>query len=208
MESEIKKRVDFHYSSSCTSDLDMVSPLLIFQNLLRRNNPDVSLLTIEQPSNIFQSQTASLGVLEPDAEDHGDQDSKEHKVVLPLNGIKRDGIDEGVEEGEGERGHLDEGETFGSQLVGPDLDGVGDDERGEGDVVAEKVAVKWPWLEDALAYAECDVRMDLHEEERYDSKPGGCVAGRSEAAGQSRNDNVRNKHDNGLKKLVAGPKRR
>lgn len=120
----------------------MVSPLLIFQNLLRRNKPDVSLLTIEQPSDILQSQTASLGIFEPDAEDHADQDSKEHKVIFPLDCIKRDRVDEGVEEGEGERCHLDKGETLSAQLVGPDLDGVGDDKGGESDVVAEEVAVR------------------------------------------------------------------
>jgi hypothetical protein len=120
----------------------MVSPLLIFQNLLRRNKSDVSLLAIKQPRDILQSQTASLGVLEPDAEDHSHQDSEEHKVVFPLDGIKRDRVDEGVEEGESERGHLHEGEALGAQLVGPDLDGVGDDERREGDVVAEEVAVR------------------------------------------------------------------
>lgn len=120
----------------------MISPLLVLQNLLRRDKSDVSLLAIEQPSDILQSQTASLGVLEPDAEDHSDQDSEEHEVVLPLDRIKRDRVDEGVEEGEGERGHLHKGEALGAQLVGPDLDGVGDDERGEGDVVAEEVAVR------------------------------------------------------------------
>lgn len=141
----IKIRVDFTTCLSSASDLDMVSLLLVFQNLLRRNKSDIGLLAIEQPRDILQSQTASLGVLEPDAEDHRDQDSEEHEVVFPLNRIERDRVDEGVEEGEGERCHLDEGEALGTQLVGPDLDRVGDDERGQGDVVAEEVAVRWSW---------------------------------------------------------------
>jgi hypothetical protein len=131
------------HSLSSTSNLNVISPLLVFQNLLRRNKSDVCLLAVEQPSDIFQSQTAGLGVFEPDAEDHSNQHSKEYKVILPLNGIKRDRIYESVEEGEGQRGHLDEGEALGAQLVGPDLHGVGDDERGESDVVAEEVAVRY-----------------------------------------------------------------
>lgn len=161
----------------------MISPLLVLQNLLCRHDYDVNLLAIEQPSDILQSQTASLGVLEPDAEDHGDQDSEEHKVVLPLNRIKRDWVDEGVEEGEGERGHLDEGKALSAQLVWPDLDGVGNDERGESNVVAEEVASKVILVRDALTIAKSSRRIDLHEKERYDSKPGGSVTGRSEAAG-------------------------
>jgi hypothetical protein len=35
---------------------------------------------------------------------------------------------------------LNECEALGAKLIGPDLDGVGDNERGEGDVVAEEVA--------------------------------------------------------------------
>jgi len=142
-EREIANKVQIAYrTSSSAPNLNMISLLLVFQTLLRRDKSDVSLLTIEQPSDILQSQTASLGVLEPDAEDHSDQHGEEHEVVLPLDGIKRDRVDEGVEERENERGHLDEGEALGAQLIGPNLDGVGDDERSEGDVVAEEVAVR------------------------------------------------------------------
>ena len=52
------------------------------------------------------------------------------------------------------------------------------------------------------------MRVDLHEEERYDSKASSCIAGRGEAAGQSRDDNVRNQHDDSLKLLAADRKRR
>ena len=181
----------------------MISALLVFQNLFRRNQSDVSLLAIEQPSNVLQSQTASLRVLEPDAEDHGDQHSEEHKVVFPLDRIERDWVNEGVEECEGERGHLDECETLSTQLVRPDFDGVRDDERGEGDIVAEEVAVRQSSLGSALTNVRNNTRIDLHEEEWYDSKASGRITSRSEATGETRDDNVRNQHDDSLKRLAA-----
>ena len=54
-------------------------------------------------------------------------------------GAERDRVDESVEENHGEAGHLRDGEAFGAEFVRPDFDGVGDDEGGEGDVVAEEV---------------------------------------------------------------------
>jgi hypothetical protein len=63
-------------------------------------------------------------------------------------------------------------------------------------------------LEAAVAYARSNARIDLHEEEGYDSKPSGRITSRGEAAGQSRDDNVRNQHDDSLKVSAADLKRR
>ena len=125
-------------------------------------------------------------------------------MVFPLDRIQRDRVDEGVEEREGERSHLDKGEALGAKLVGPDLDGVGDDEGGEGDVVAEEVAGRWTVSGDAFPHMKEKMRVNLHEEEGYDSKSSACITSRSEAARQSGYDNVRYKHDNGLTELVDG----
>jgi hypothetical protein len=66
----------------------MVSTLFISQDVLRKDDSHTGLVTIKKADNIFESQAVSLGVFEPDAEDHADQDSKADEVVLPLDGSR------------------------------------------------------------------------------------------------------------------------
>ena len=125
--------------ASIALNLNMITPLLTLQHLLRRNDPHISLLPIEDPSDILQRQPPCLRVPPPNTSHHRDKHSKEDKVVLPIDRLERDRVDESVEENHGEAGHLRDGEAFGAEFVRPDFDGVGDDEGGEGDVVAEEV---------------------------------------------------------------------
>jgi hypothetical protein len=114
----------------------MIPPLLLLhqflplQHLLRTYNPHLSLLPIKDPSHVLQRQAPSLRVPEPNTDNHQDQHRQEDKVVLPIDRLERNRVDESVEEDHGEGRHLGDGETFGAELVGPDFDGVGDDEGG------------------------------------------------------------------------------
>jgi hypothetical protein len=125
--------------ASIALNLNMITLLLTLQHLLRRNDPNISLLSIEYPSDILQRQPPRLRVPSPNTNHHSDEHSEEDKVVLPIDRLERDRVNESVEENHGEAGHLRDGEAFGPEFVGPDFDGVGDDEGGEGDVVAEEV---------------------------------------------------------------------
>ena len=182
--------------ASIALNLNMITPLLTLQHLLRRNDPHISLLPIEDPSDILQRQPPCLRVPPPNTSHHRDKHSKEDKVVLPIDRLERDRVDESVEENHGEAGHLRDGEAFSAEFVGPDFDRVGDDQGGEGDVVAEEVAAE-NFVSDVRCLEDGGCG-DLHEEERDDCEPGGGVAGGGEAAGETSDDNVGHQHDDGL----------
>lgn len=85
--------------------------------------------------------TSSFGVVKPDRHEHCHQDNDEHEIVFPLNGVKRNGVDEYVEEDSGERGQKSNREPLGTQAVGPNLDRIGNQKWSEGDVISKEVAV-------------------------------------------------------------------
>jgi len=94
-----------------------------------------SIFTIEQDGGFLES--AVLGLNDEEvAEDQleGDPDDVDD-VVLPADVRKGDGVDILVEdEGQGD-GEVEDVEALGTDVVGQNLDGVGDDERREGNVV-------------------------------------------------------------------------
>lgn len=120
----------------------MVIRLLSLENVFSKDDSNIRLVFVKDPSHILQGQSPSLRVSEPHAKDHDDKNRQEDEIVFPLNGVESDRVDEGVEESEAERCHLDKSETLGAQLVRPDLDWVRNEKRSEGNVVAEEEAVQ------------------------------------------------------------------
>lgn len=90
-----------------------------------------SLLAIEQSCGLLQRQTPGL-----DDEDVAEHELERepaavHDVVLPGDVAESDRVDVLVED-EGERDdEVEDVETLGTEAVGKDLDGVGNDEGGE-----------------------------------------------------------------------------
>ena len=97
------------------------------------------LLTIEQRGGLLKS--AVLGLDNED--DHERQlECEPHAVddvVLPAELREGDGVGVLIEDERERDGEVEHGETLGAELVGKNLDGVGDDKRTVGDVVRSVV---------------------------------------------------------------------
>jgi len=70
--------------------------------ILRLGEWKVRPLAVEDDGDLLQRAAASLGVEEPDGDEHDQQDDNKDDVVFPLDAVECDGIDESVEEDSGD----------------------------------------------------------------------------------------------------------
>lgn len=121
------------------------------------------LVAIEDGSDGLQRRLSeSLDQVEVDEDDLEEQEDTVDDVVLPLDGTEGDGVDVLVEDEGDVDGQVHDDQTLGSDSEGQDLDGVGNEQRGHGQVV-EGVVLREG--EDDLSLAEVSGR--IREDQDY-----------------------------------------
>lgn len=94
-----------------------------------------SIFTVEEGSSLFERATLGLDEPEPDIDELEDEPDGVDEVVLPLEGSEGDGVGVLVEDDGTHDGEVHDRETLGTDEVGQDLDGVGDEKWCVGDGV-------------------------------------------------------------------------
>jgi hypothetical protein len=122
--------------------VDVALLLLVVRRVVSQllDGPVVQLLdllvSIEDGSDGLQRRLSeSLDQVEVDEDDLEEQEDTVDDVVLPLDGTEGDGVDVLVEDEGDVDGQVHDDQTLGSDSEGQDLDGVGDEQRGHGQVV-------------------------------------------------------------------------
>jgi hypothetical protein len=122
--------------------VDVALLLLVVRRVVSQllDGPVVQLLdllvSIEDGSDGLQRRLSeSLDQVEVDEDDLEEQEDTVDDVVLPLDGTESDGVDVLVEDEGDVDGQVHDDQTLGSDSEGQDLDGVGDEQRGHGQVV-------------------------------------------------------------------------
>lgn len=149
--------------------VDVALLLLVVRRVVSQllDGPVVQLLdllvSIEDGSDGLQRRLSeSLDQVEVDEDDLEEQEDTVDDVVLPLDGTEGDGVDVLVEDEGDVDGQVHDDQTLGSDSEGQDLDGVGNEQRGHGQVV-EGVVLREG--EDDLSLAEVSGR--IREDQDY-----------------------------------------
>lgn len=122
--------------------VDVALLLLVVRRVVSQllDGPVVQLLdllvSVEDGSDGLQRRLSeSLDQVEVDEDDLEEQEDTVDDVVLPLDGTESDGVDVLVEDEGDVDGQVHDDQTLGSDSEGQDLDGVGDEQGGHGQVV-------------------------------------------------------------------------
>lgn len=149
--------------------VDVALLLLVVRRVVSQllDGPVVQLLdllvSVEDGSDGLQRRLSeSLDQVEVDEDDLEEQEDTVDDVVLPLDGTEGDGVDVLVEDEGDVDGQVHDDQTLGSDSEGQDLDGVGDEQGGHGQVV-EGVVLREG--EDDLSLAEVSGR--IREDQDY-----------------------------------------
>jgi hypothetical protein len=136
--------------------VDVALLLLVVRRVVSQllDGPVVQLLdllvSIEDGSDGLQRRLSeSLDQVEVDEDDLEEQEDTVDDVVLPLDGSEGDGVDVLVKYEGDVDGQVHDDQTLGSDSEGQDLDGVGDEQGGHGQVVEGVV----------LRESECDLSL-------------------------------------------------
>ena len=136
--------------------VDVALLLLVVRRVVSQllDGPVVQLLdllvSIENGSDSLQRRLSeSLDQIEVDEDDLEEQEDTVDDVVLPLDGTEGDGVDVLVEDEGDVDGQVHDDQTLGSDSEGQDLDGVGNEQGGHGQVVEGVV----------LRESECDLSL-------------------------------------------------
>ena len=122
--------------------VDVALLLLVVRRVVSQllDGPIVQLLdllvSIEDGSDGLQRRLSeSLDQVEVDEDDLEEQEDTVDDVVLPLDGTEGDGVDVLVKNEGDVDGQVHDDQTLGSDSEGQDLDGVGNEQGGHGQVV-------------------------------------------------------------------------
>lgn len=146
--------------------VDVALLLLVVRRVVSQllDGPVVQLLdllvAIEDGSDGLQRRLSeSLDQVEVDEDDLEEQEDTVDDVVLPLDGTESDGVDVLVEDEGDVDGQVHDDQTLGSDSEGQDLDGVGDEQGGHGQVV-EGVVLRESEYDLSLAKVSGPTRED------------------------------------------------
>lgn len=107
------------------------------------------IVTIKVLRDLLKGSVTGFDVELPDDEELEAEPAAVDDVVLPLDGTESDGVDVLVEDEGDVDGQVHDDQTLGSDSEGQDLDGVGDEQGGHGQVVEGVV----------LRESECDLSL-------------------------------------------------
>lgn len=93
----------------------------------------IRVVPVEKHRHLLQSVSARFRVVEVNYHAHDEKHRYEHKVILPSDRLQGHRVDEGVEEDCRKGRAPSYSQAAGTQAVGPDLAGVGAEERGPED---------------------------------------------------------------------------
>jgi len=82
------------------------------------------LLSIEYRGGLFQRAVLGLDDEEPHKDELKEQEHAVHDVVLPCEGVERDGVRVLVEDESARDGEVEDSETLGAEFLRQDLDGI------------------------------------------------------------------------------------
>jgi len=92
-------------------------------------------LTVEEGCGFLQSSVLGLDDEEVEEDTLEEEPDNIDEIVFPCNSIKSNRVDVLVEDERKGNGEVEDGEALGAELVWQNLDSVGHDERGEGEIV-------------------------------------------------------------------------